>query len=114
MNDKAFEKKVDRDVDNAKKDLTTLMDDGVTGLNRQYEHLTDNVRKTMAGAVKTVNQSVGHGLSRYNAQIQDVADRFPGSFGKQAARYPWVTVTLSLVFGLLLGILLKPGRQPVA
>ena len=61
----------------------------------------------------TLPPSVEHGLRRYNAQVQDVADKFPGSFGKKAARYPWLTVTLFLAFGLLLGVLLKPGRQPV-
>jgi hypothetical protein len=32
---------------------------------------------------------------------------------KKAARYPWVTITISLAFGLLLGGLLKPGDRQV-
>ena len=112
MSDKAFEKKVNRDVDKAKNDLATLGDDGVTGLSRKIEQLTDDTKKTVDVAVKTANKAVGQGLSQYNAKVQDVADRVPGGLGKKATGYPWVTITISLVLGLLLGVLLKPGRQP--
>jgi ElaB/YqjD/DUF883 family membrane-anchored ribosome-binding protein len=131
MNDKAFEKKVNRDVDQAKedfttlgedsvtglarikKDLVTLGDDGVTGLSRKFEQLADDTKEMITDAVKTLNKDVGHELSQYNAKVQDVADRVPGGIGKKVAGYPWVTITMSLIFGLLLGVLLKPGRQPV-
>ena len=43
--------------------------------------------------------------------MQAVADQVPGDFAKKAAGYPWVTITVSLALGLLLGGLLKPGRQ---
>lgn len=129
--DKAFENQINQDVDQAKKDLTmlgednlsgltklkkdlvALGDDGVTGLIRKYEQLADDTKEMVTDAVKTMNKDVGQGLSQYNAKVQDVADRVPGDVGKKAARYPWVTITLSLVFGVLLGVLLKPGRQPV-
>jgi len=114
MNDKAFENKVNRDVDKAKKDLATLRDDGVTGLNRKLEQLADSAKKMVAAPVNTFNKAVGQGLSQYNEKIQEVADRVPGGFSKKAAGYPWVTITMSLAFGVLLGVILKPGRQPVA
>ena len=117
MNDKAFENKVNQDIDKAKEDVATLRedaatlgDDGVIGLSRKLEQLTDETKDMVTNAVKTLNKDFGHGLSTYNAKIQDVADRLPGDFGKKAARYPWVTITMSLAFGLLLGRLLKPGR----
>jgi ElaB/YqjD/DUF883 family membrane-anchored ribosome-binding protein len=113
MNNKAFEKKVNRDVDQVKKDLATLGDDGVSGSSRIFEQLVDNAKKTIAVAVQTFNKGVGQGLSQYNTKVQDVADRVPGGFSKKAAVYPWVTISMSLAFGLLLGLLLKPGRQPV-
>jgi len=113
MNDTAFENKVNRDVDKTKKDLATLGDDGVTGLRRMFEPMAENARKKFAATAKTFNKEVGHGLSQYNEKLQDVANRFPGNFGKKAAGYPWVTVTMSLVLGLLLGVIFKPGRQPV-
>jgi len=113
MNDRAFENKVNRDVNRAKKDIATLGDDGITGLSRTFEQLTDDMKTTVTDAVKTFNKRVEHGLRQYNTKVQDVADKVPGGFGKKATGYPWVTVTMSLVFGLLLGALLKPGRQPV-
>ena len=111
MNDKQFENKVNQDVEQAKNDLTTLGDDGVTGLTRKFEQLTDETKKTVDVAVKNVNKAVGQGLSQYNAKVQEVADRVPGDFAKKVTGYPWVTVTISLAVGLLLGVLLKPGRQ---
>ena len=131
MNNRIFGKKVSRDVEQTKedlvtlgddnvaglarvkKDLATLGDDGVTGLNRKFEQLTEDTKETVAATVKTINTNVSHGLSQYNSKIQDVADRIPGNFSKKAAGYPWVTITLSLFFGLLLGILIKPAQQPV-
>jgi ElaB/YqjD/DUF883 family membrane-anchored ribosome-binding protein len=121
MDDKAFENKVNRDIDKAKEDVATLGEDaatlgedGVTGLSRKFEQLTDETKVMVTDAVKSLNKDVGHGLSTYNAKVQDVADRLPGDFGKKAARYPWVTITMSLAAGLLLGVLLlKPGRQRV-
>jgi len=111
MTNNAFEDKVNEDIDQTKQDLATLGDDGVTGFNRIFEQLADNAKETATLAVQTLNQSVGQGLSQYEAKVQEVADRIPGSFAKKAAAYPWVTVTVSLAAGLLIGLLIKPGRQ---
>ena len=129
MKDKPFEKQVNQDIDQTKKDIATLgednvaglakitkdlaalKEDGVTGMGRKFEQLADEAKERVSGAVNTLNKDVGNGLNQYNAKVQDVADRFPGGLGKKAAGYPWVTITMSLAFGLLLGILLKPGRQ---
>lgn len=114
MNDKAFENKVNRDVDNAKKDLATLKDDGIAGVSRMFDQLTGDATKMVAVKVKTFNKAFEKSLSQYNEKVQDLADRVPGGFAKKAAGYPWVTVTMSLALGLLLGMLLKPGRQQPA
>jgi ElaB/YqjD/DUF883 family membrane-anchored ribosome-binding protein len=128
MKDKAFEKKVDRDFDQAKKDFTTLTednitglanikkdlvtlrDDGVTGLSRKFEQLTDATTEMVTDAVKTLNKDVGHGLSEYNAKVQEAADKVPGGFGEKATRYPWVAMSIALAVGILLGNILKPAR----
>jgi len=124
MDDKAFENKVNQDIDKAKEDVATLREDvatlgedaatlgedGATGLGRIFDQLADDTKLVVSEGVKTINQEVGQGLSQYNAKVQDFADRVPGDFGKNAAKFPWVTITISLVFGLLLGRLLKPGR----
>jgi ElaB/YqjD/DUF883 family membrane-anchored ribosome-binding protein len=107
-----FEDDVSQATVKAKDDLTTWMGDGVSQLSEGFEKLTGNTRETLVDAAATLKKDVGHGLSQYNTKAQEVADRVPGSFGKQAARYPWVAITLSLAVGLLLGGLLKPTRQP--
>ena len=112
MDDKAFENKVNRDINKAKEDLARLGNDGVTGLSRKFEQLANDTQEWVTDAVKTVNKDVGHGLSQYNAKVQEAADRVPGDFGKKAAKFPWVTITTSLIFGLLLSRLLKPSRLP--
>ncbi len=114
MNDKKFEKQINRDIDKAKMDLATLRDDGITGLNRIFEQLTGDTKNTLDVATKNVNMTVGQGLSQFNTKVQDVADRIPGDLGKKALGYPWVTITISLVVGVLLGALLKPGRYHLA
>ena len=111
MNDRKFRKQVIRDVDKAKIDLATLRDDGITGLNRIFEQLTGDTQKTVDLAAKTVNETVGQGLSQFNAKIQDVVDKVSGDLGKKATGYPWVSITISLAVGLLLGAILKPCRQ---
>ena len=129
MNDKAFENKVNQDVDQAKenlatlgedslagldsikKDLVTLGDDVVTRLSRKFDQLSDSTMEKVTEAVKTLNKDVGRGLSQYNAKAQDVADRVPGGFSKKATKYPWVTMSITLAAGLLLGVLLKPAPR---
>ena len=109
MKEITFEKKVDQYVAKAKDDLATLSDDSIAGLSRIYEEWEDTAKKTAAG----MNKKVGYGLKRYNAKVQDVANKVPGGFGKKVARYPWVTISMSLAIGLLVGGLFKFARQSV-
>ena len=112
MNDKAFEKKVNRDVNQAKKDFAALKEDGITALNRKLKPLAYDVKKTVDSAVKTINTVVGNGLDQYNAKVKDVVtDLVPKSFEKKTPRFPWAAVSLSLALGLLLGVLFKPARN---
>jgi ElaB/YqjD/DUF883 family membrane-anchored ribosome-binding protein len=129
MNDKAFENQVNQDVDQAKenlttlgedslagmdiikKDLVTLGDDVVTRLSRKFDQLSDSTKDMVTEAVKTLNQDVGRGLRQYNAKAQDVADKVPGGFSEKATKYPWVTMSITLAAGLLLGVLLKPASR---
>jgi ElaB/YqjD/DUF883 family membrane-anchored ribosome-binding protein len=142
MNDRKLENKVRQDTSKVKKDLNTLMDDGValfgrfednvgqaTGkakedlttwleeslsqLSEGFEKLTGDARETVVDAAATLKKDVGHGLSQYNAKVQEVAEKVPGGFSEKAGRYPWVAISIGLAFGLLVGVLLKPGRQQV-
>lgn len=109
MKDSTFEKKINRDVDRIKKDIATLGDDGAAKMSQVFSKWTKSSKKTAAG----INKGVEEGLSTYNDKVQDVADSVPGGFSKKAAGYPWVTITMSLAIGLLLGVLLKPSRTAI-
>jgi ElaB/YqjD/DUF883 family membrane-anchored ribosome-binding protein len=139
MNDLQLENKVRKDTAKVKKDISTLMDDStarvsryentvgqatgkakedlanwvednVTQLSEGFEKLAGDAKESVVGAAATVKKDVGHGLSQYNTKAQEVADKVPGSFGKKAASYPWVAITIALIVGFLLGVLLKPAR----
>jgi ElaB/YqjD/DUF883 family membrane-anchored ribosome-binding protein len=107
MNGKALEKRINRDIDRAKRDLSILRDDAVTGLSRKFGQMADGPKKSAVSAVKTVNKSIGQGLNQYNTKIQDVVDKVPGDLTRKAAGYPWVAVTMSLVLGLMVGAILR-------
>ena len=91
--------------------LTTWVVNNISQLSKGFEKLTGDARETMVDTTATVKKDVRHGLSHFNKKSQEVADKVPGDFGKKAARYPWVAISLVLVAGFLLGGLIKPARQ---
>ncbi len=93
-----------------KENVTTWVDDSVSQLSDGFEKLTGDAREIVVDAAAAVKKDVGHGLSQYNAKAQEIADRVPGDFGKKAARYPWVAISIALVIGFLLGSLLRIDR----
>ena len=97
-------------VNKSKSSLTSWAEDGVNQFSEDFEKLTNEAKETIVGAVSTIKKEAGQGLSQYNSKIQEVADKVPGSFSEKVSNYPWVTVTLSVVFGLMLGMLLRPIR----
>jgi ElaB/YqjD/DUF883 family membrane-anchored ribosome-binding protein len=97
-------------ADKAKEDLTTWVEDGVNQMSEGFEKFSGEAKGTMLDAAAAMKKDVGHGLSQYNDLAQEAADQVPGGFSKQAARYPWVVISVGLVIGFLLGRLLKPTR----
>jgi len=107
-----LESNVNQVTGKAKEDLTTWVDDSVSQLSEKVEKLTSDAKETVVGAAATVKKDVGHGLSQYNAKAQKVVDSVPGGLGKQAARYPWVGMSIALAVGFIVGSLLKPVWTP--
>lgn len=101
---------LEANVTQAAEDITTWMEDGVSQLGEELDKLSDDARHTVVNSAAIVKKDVGKGLSQYNAKAQAYANKVPGNFGKKAARYPWVAITIALVVGFLLGSLLKPAR----
>jgi ElaB/YqjD/DUF883 family membrane-anchored ribosome-binding protein len=106
-----FEENVNQITDKAKEDLTTWIVRGVDEMNDGYEKLKDEINETAVDSVETVKKNVGQALDQYNARVQNVADEIPGGFSEKVAKYPWVTISVALVVGFMLGGLLKPSRR---
>lgn len=98
-------------VSQAGQDLTTWVGEGVSDLSAGIEKLTDDTKEAVVEAAATVKKDVRRGLRQYNAKAQEAANKVPGGFGKKAARYPWVAISIALVVGFVLGNLLSPARQ---
>jgi len=109
-----FGENVSKAIGEAKEDVTTWVEDGVSQLGEGFEKLTGDARETVVVAAAAVKKDVGHGLSQYNAKAQEVADKVPGGFAEKATSYPWVAMSIALAVGFVLGsLLLKPARQPL-
>jgi len=106
-----FEDNISQDTIEAKEDITTWVVNNISKLSEGFKKLTGDAKETVVGTAATVKKDVGQGLSHYNVKSQEVADKVPGDFGKKAARYPWVAISIVLAVGFLLGGLLKPARQ---
>jgi ElaB/YqjD/DUF883 family membrane-anchored ribosome-binding protein len=114
MNTKTIEKRIYRNLDRTKRDLAALKDDTVTGLSWKIGQLTDGPIKSTTEAMKTLNKSIGQGLSQYNTRIQGAVSKVPGDINKKASRYPWVAISMAIFMGLILGVSLKPTRRVMA
>ncbi len=140
MNDRQLENKARMDTARVKKDLNNLVDDGIARLGQMeanankaavkakddlttwvmdsssqfgegVEKMAADAKVSVMDAASAVTKDVGHGLSQYNAKAQKVANQVPGNFGVQAARYPWVAITLALGVGIILGSMLRPAAN---
>lgn len=118
MNGKQMEKKIQHDAEKVKKNINTLMDDGVTQATRGLEKLTDEAKKltgeakdTLISTADSVGKDIGKGLKQYNDKADEIAKSVPGDFGKKVTQYPWVAISIGLGIGLLVGGLFKKAKR---
>lgn len=108
---KQIEEKSIKAVTNAKDDVVTWVEEGVTNIKEGTHQLMDDAKETFDKTTKSIDKNVRHGLSQYNAKAQEIADKAPGRLGDKVLRYPWVAISVSLFIGIALGFLLKPRRR---
>lgn len=94
----------------AKAGIATWVEDNASKMSRDLEKLTGDAKESMVGAAATLKKDIGHGLSQYNTKVQEMVDKTPGGLGEQAAKYPWVALSITVLAGFLLGMLIRPGR----
>ena len=111
MNEQQFETKMEKDGMKVKKALDHMAGDGVSHLKDGFNEFTGIVKDNAKGAVSSIRSDVNDGLKQYNSKAQEIAEKFNNGIGKNVSKYPWVVISLGLVFGFMLGFLLKPSRQ---
>ncbi len=100
-----------KDAEEIKEDINTLAEDSISQASEGYENFKEDAKTTFNGAIQTVKQEVEHGLSQYNTKAQELADKVPGNLGKEISKYPWVSISIALVVGVMIGGFLKPARR---
>jgi ElaB/YqjD/DUF883 family membrane-anchored ribosome-binding protein len=106
-----FGENVSQATDKAKDDVTTWVEVSASQLNKGYKKIKGDVKVKVVDVATTVKKEVGNGLSSYNAKAQEIADKVPGGLGKKAVTYPWVAISTALVVGFVLGGFLKSTRK---
>ncbi len=107
MNEKQMDKKIQQDSAKIKKDITNLMDDGVTRVTKGFEKLSGEAKESLTSTADSVKKDIGQGLKQYNAKADEFAKSVPGDLAKKVSQYPWVAISIGLAIGLLRGGLLK-------
>ena len=111
MNEQQFEAKMVKDGTKVKNAVDAMVGDGVSQLKAEYDELRGTVKDNVKGAAASIRKDVNLGMKQYNTKAQDVADRLPFDLSHSVKKYPWVVITFGLLFGLILGFLLKPSQQ---
>ncbi len=95
----------------AKTRISTWVDDNASRMSREFGKITGDAKESVVGAATILKEDIGHGLSQYNTKVQEMVDKAPGGLSEQAAKYPWVALSITVLAGFLLGMLIRPARQ---
>ncbi len=96
---------------NAKAGIATWVEDNASKMSRDLGKFTSDANESMVGVAATLKKDIGHGLSHYNTKVQEMVDKAPGGLREQAAKYPWVALSITVLAGFLLGMIIRPARQ---
>ena len=111
MNEQRFGNKMKKDGINVKEAIDRMAGDGVSHLKDEFNEFADTVKDNVHGTVSSIKKDVNFGLKRYNSKAEEIADKLHKGIRQNVRKYPWVVISLGLIFGFLLGIVLKPSRQ---
>jgi hypothetical protein len=133
MNEPLIDQKTKQDATRLKKDVNTLIEDGINSVSKGLENSTENAvarvssgvdqfsnefEKTNSDAIKTAAHAttkflkiVGNGLSQFFGKTAKVAKKLPGDVGDKVGEYPWVAIPTILLAGFFLRGFLMPSRN---
>lgn len=92
-------------------EINSWIENNALQLQNRYKKLTNHASNSMYDTAYTVINKVDDPFSPFNAKAEEVANIVPGRLGKRAAQYPYVAISIAVIFGFLIGNLLLPARQ---
>ena len=111
MNEQQFKAKMEKDGNRVKKDFSTYVGDNASQLKEEFDQFSGTVKDNVNETTSMIKKQVGLGLEKYNSKAQETVDGFKGGISQNVKKYPWVVISLGLIFGFILGALLKPSHQ---
>jgi ElaB/YqjD/DUF883 family membrane-anchored ribosome-binding protein len=108
---KNFGEMMNHSATQVEKDVNSWIENGLSSMNNGFETLSDEAKEAINVAASKLKKNTDQSFKQYNSTIQEVADKVPGGFGKNVAKYPWVTISVAVLIGLFLGGLLKLARR---
>lgn len=111
MNEQQFGNKMEKDGIRIKNAVDLMAGDGLSHLKNELDEFTSTVKDNVTGASSFIRKDINYRMKQYNSKAQEIADKLHISFPRSFSKYPWVVISLGLVFGFMLGIVLKPSQQ---
>lgn len=108
---KNFGNSVKQSTDQAEKDATRWVGNGISQVSDRMNTLNDEARAAVVQAAAKLKKEANQSLDQYNDNAQQLADKIPGGFGEKVAKYPWVSLSVVLLVGVLLGSMIRFIRR---
>jgi ElaB/YqjD/DUF883 family membrane-anchored ribosome-binding protein len=108
-----FEENVNQTASKAKADFNSWIENNASQLQDGYNKVTNNAKESLTDTANTVLKNVDRQFSHFNAKAEKVANTVPGGLGEKVAKYPYVAISIAVLFGFLIGSLLSPAKQPM-
>lgn len=114
MREQLLDRKIRKDADRLKKDLRTLAEDSAARISELEGMVSQDyikAKKDLAKQVDPLRKDIVRRSRDFIANAKEIAVELPKNIDKKASRFPWAgLITIGLVFGFVLGFVVKPGR----
>ena len=143
MNEQLVDKKIRKDANRLKKDLSALVEDSAARINKLEEmaglasnkakkdlakqmessanqwrkkvgKLTEIATRSVVGTIKPLKKDIDRQSSNFAAKAQGITVKLPKNIDKKASGFPWLAmITVGLAVGFGLGLVFQSARQPI-
>ena len=88
--------------------FVSRMDNGMSDLRGTVENTVQEAQAKIQEQVSSAKGTVESKAEEYNRQVRQAA---PGEMTDTVEEYPWLVIVGALVAGLLIGLMLSPGKK---